>query len=337
MEQSTATTYSYIQAQIAQLTQQYNQDVASIRANYAAQLQQLRHLSAMNRRIQSNVLSLSMKNDIRKRTNKWKADIQTIQRASTVGQKRALLIGINYIGTQYELQGCINDVTNVSDYLTSHGFTQENITVLTDESDKKPTRNMILSELTHLLEQSKAGDFIFLMYSGHGSYKQDLNGDEPDGYDELIVPLSGGYIVDDELKQLVQRLLKKDVTMFAMFDSCFSGSILDLRYQYMDSLHMDKFTENKRQLVTKGTICMISGCNDEQTSADAVIQKRPTGAMTWALMSVLRDSSPPKTWRELLTAVRTTLKDSHFEQIPQFSSGTSIQFDSVPFIYKGMM
>jgi hypothetical protein len=33
-----------------------------------------------------------------------------------------------------------------------------------------------------------------------------------------------------------------------MFDSCFSGSVLDLKYQYMDSLNYDNYTENNKEL-----------------------------------------------------------------------------------------
>ena len=31
--------------------------------------------------------------------------------------KNALLVGINYKGTNYQLNGCINDVTNMSKFL----------------------------------------------------------------------------------------------------------------------------------------------------------------------------------------------------------------------------
>jgi hypothetical protein len=31
--------------------------------------------------------------------------------------KRALLIGINYIGTKHELGGCINDINNIEKFI----------------------------------------------------------------------------------------------------------------------------------------------------------------------------------------------------------------------------
>jgi hypothetical protein len=243
--------------------------------------------------------------------------------------KKALLIGINYTDTSNELYGCINDVTNVKERISNQGFTD--ITVLTDLTTKKATRNNILEEFKNLLTNSKEGDLLFLLYSGHGSYVLDKNGDEKTGYDQLIVPCDFNAILDDELKSLIQTHLKTDVTLFAMFDSCFSGSVLDLRYQYMDSVNYDKFTENNKQLETKGDVFMISGCSDYQTSADAFINNKATGAMTWSLLEALKQT-PKCSWRELVIKMRDLLQTSQYDQIPQFSCGTFEDIDTPNFI-----
>jgi hypothetical protein len=183
----------------------------------------------------------------------------------------------------------------------------------------------------NLLINSQPGDLLFLSYSGHGSYDLDRNNDETTGYDQLIVPCDFNMIVDDELKYIIQTYLKKNVTLFAMFDSCFSGSVLDLRYQYMDSLNYDNFTENTKESETNGDVLMISGCSDYQTSADAVINNKATGAMTWSLLEALKQK-PKCSWRELLKNMRNLLKTSGYDQIPQFSSGTFENIDTEVFI-----
>jgi len=243
--------------------------------------------------------------------------------------KKALLIGINYTGTSNELYGCINDVTNIKERISSQDF--NDITVLTDLTPKKATRNNILEEFTNLLINSNEGDLLFLLYSGHGSYDIDRNGDEKTGYDQLIVPCDFNNILDDELKLIIQTNLKPNVTLFALFDSCFSGSVLDLRYQYMDSLNYDKFTENNKQLETKGHVFMISGCSDYQTSADAFINGNATGAMNWSLLECLKRTQKCS-WRELVINMRDLLKTSEFTQIPQFSCGTFEDIDTEIFI-----
>ena len=39
---------------------------------------------------------------------------------SVTGKRKALFIGINYYGQQGELRGCINDVKNIKNFLTSN-------------------------------------------------------------------------------------------------------------------------------------------------------------------------------------------------------------------------
>jgi hypothetical protein len=243
--------------------------------------------------------------------------------------KRALLVGINYTGTEYELNGCINDVNTIKDRIDQQGF--QNIKMLTDLTSEKPTRENILREFTALLSNAQEGDLLFFSYSGHGSYTLDKNGDENTLYDQLIVPSDFKEIVDDELKAIIQANLKTGVTLFAMFDSCFSGSVLDLKYQYMDSLNYDKYTENDKELETNGNVFMISGCSDYQTSADAFINNKATGAMTWSFNEALKQNGKCS-WRELVKNMRTLLKTSQYDQIPQFSCGTFENIDAPIFI-----
>ena len=267
-------------------------------------------------------------------TNKYNADILAVKnfipkQIQINKEKKALLVGINYIGTQNELFGCISDVNSIKERITTKGFT--NINVITDLTTKKPTKSTILTEFKNLLMNSQAGDLLFFLYSGHGSYTLDKNNDETDGYDELIVSSDLKGITDDEFKSIIQANLKKDVTLFAMFDSCFSGSVLDLRYQYMDSLNYDNYTENNKANITIGNVFMISGCTDKQTSADAVFKNKPNGAMTWSLLESLKQK-PNVNWRELVKSMRNLLKTSKFSQIPQFSSGSFVNIDTPIFI-----
>ncbi|KAI5310414.1 Ca(2+)-dependent cysteine protease, partial [Ascosphaera atra] len=69
----------------------------------------------------------------------------------------------------------------------------------------------------------------------HGGQTPDVDGDEDDGYDEVIYPVdfrNAGHIVDDELHQILVGTLVAGVRLTAIFDSCHSGSALDLPYIY---------------------------------------------------------------------------------------------------------
>jgi len=240
--------------------------------------------------------------------------------------KKALLIGCNYEGTENELIGCINDVSNIQDMLKStYGFTK--IYVMTDETQKQPTRENILSSFKSLLMSGESGDTLFFLFSGHGGSTIDKNSDELDGLDEVIYPLDLNYIIDDELKELIQTHLKKDVTLFALFDSCHSGTMLDLKYQYFNSDQNNSNTENNKNLETLGNVIMISGCMDSQKSADAYIGLSHQGSMTWSFLDAIK-SNPNITWNDLILKMRKTLSKSLFSQTPQLSSGKSLDLNS---------
>jgi hypothetical protein len=70
---------------------------------------------------------------------------------------------------------------------------------------------------------------------GHGGQTKDLDGDEEDGYDEVIYPVDfrqNGHITDDEMHRIMVRPLQAGVRLTAIFDSCHSGTALDLPYIY---------------------------------------------------------------------------------------------------------
>ena len=68
---------------------------------------------------------------------------------------------------------------------------------------------------------------------------------------------------------------------------------------------------------------MISGCMDNQTSADAYINSKYQGAMTWSFLDTV-NKKPNLTWIELITTMRSSLKTSTYQQIPQLSSGKKL-------------
>lgn len=149
--------------------------------------------------------------------------------------KKALLVGINYKGSQYELQGCVNDVDNFYTLLTTFfGYKPENIVCLTETlaSPNHPNKQTIMDAINWLLLNQADGDNLLFYYSGHGSNIPDLNKDEKDMIDEVIVPLDfekAGFITDDWLKTNLVNNVKNNVTLYSFFDSCNSGTVLDLK------------------------------------------------------------------------------------------------------------
>lgn len=166
--------------------------------------------------------------------------------------KRALLIGINYVGQNGELSGCHNDVLNIKEYIMDiHGFQEENITVLMDDDEHEPpTRDNIAAAYDKLVEESQEGDAVFCHYSGHGGKIVDDDwGEEEDGYDETLIPvdyMEAGQIRDDYLYDHLVKPMAAGVTMTCLMDCCHSGTVLDLPYKFVADGSSSKIKRDKK-------------------------------------------------------------------------------------------
>lgn len=263
--------------------------------------------------------------------------------------KTALLIGINYRGTIRQLDGCINDVHNTKNALIKYfGFKEQNITIITDDTIIKPTKDNIITYVTNLLQNSKSGDCLFLGYSGHGTRIPSLNNDEYTFQDQLIVPIDATSIQqcikDDELNNILRNNLKENVKLFGLMDACYSGTIFDLKYNYMTDLQFDTTNYNNKFTITnnpninsigKGQVFILSGSKDEQKSADASVTdsngKNLTyaGAMTYCFLKAIEELNNDTSLQNILQNIRDTLKKNRFTQIPQISSDTFVDISAV--------
>jgi len=68
-------------------------------------------------------------------------------------------------------------------------------------------------------------------------------------------------------------------------------------------------------------VIQFSGCRDEQTSADATLEGKACGAMSWGLIKAFNEKGLNQTYVELLANVRANLEASKFQQVPQMSAG----------------
>ena len=325
----------YKQNRINELTSHANNFIARLNSTLAINIRNIQVSRLRNKPSLINNLISKYNYDISiirnnlntgiKIVNSFKPEFNIVK----TNKKKALLIGVNYIGTPYELSGCIDDSTRMKELLTQHGFNE--FKILTDTTDIKPTKQNILNELKNLIVNATSGDVLFFYFSGHGSYTYDRNNDETDGKDEMIISSDLQGVLDDEVKFILSNNLKRDVTIVGLFDSCHSGTMFDLKFNYLDSNNYDKYTENNRVSECNGNVIMISGCMDAQTSAEAQIDNKPQGAMTWSFIECI-NKTPNSSWRELLKSMRNLLKTNSFYQIPQLSTDSFYDIDSKLFI-----
>jgi hypothetical protein len=328
---------TYKQNRINELIKTYNYNVSLLNSALALNIKNVQLSNNRNKTALINALINKNNIDIATLKNNLNIAIQKVNafnpvfniNQSLIKNKKALLIGINYLNTQYQLSGCINDTNNMKELLSSYGF--NDFKILTDNTSIKPTKTNILNELKNFIVNSKSGDILFFQFSGHGTWTYDKNNDETDGRDEMIVSSDLQYIWDDELKNILQNNMKDGVTLIGLFDSCHSGTILDLKYNYLDSSNYNNYSENIKVSEVSGNVIMISGCMDTQTSADSFINNISQGALTWSFIDCIK-KKPNSSWRELLKTMRDLLKTKGYSQIPQLSTDSFYNIDSKLFI-----
>lgn len=157
----------------------------------------------------------------------------------------ALLIGASAypnLDQKYWLKGPANDVRLVQTYLTTAApvpFAPQDVIVLADgvAGGVAPTLAAIRGAFADLTAKVQPGDFVYLHFSGHGSQTPALQPEtELDGLDETFMPVDIGpwqddvgvvqnALVDDEIGALIDGLRGKGADVWAVFDSCHSGTV----------------------------------------------------------------------------------------------------------------
>jgi hypothetical protein len=204
----------------------------------------------------------------------------------------SLHIGLNavdpkeYSGWDGQLTACEFDANDMQALAKTQGFTK-----VTKRLTKRATRNRVLADIKAAAAKLKRNDIFFLTYSGHGGQVPNTGNDfEPDGYDETWC-LYDGELIDDELYAALKQFVR-GVRIFVLSDSCHSGTVLraahfsalglkpvrprmmprDIALRvYMDhEKFYDKLQQRSatRRTRMNATAVLVSGCQDNQTSAD---------------------------------------------------------------------
>jgi pimeloyl-ACP methyl ester carboxylesterase len=188
----------------------------------------------------------------------------------------ALLVGVNtYQGRVNPLNGCVNDINRIHQYLQAR--TQPSANDKNDNSAQakklnyvpmiltagdadnpqeiKPTRQAVIDGFRKHLTQAGENDVALFYFSGHGSQEPtppEFRHLEPDGLNETLVchdsRSEGGWdLADKELAVLISEVAKNNPHIVLIIDACHSGSIT--RDANLDGIRLAPRDERKRALV----------------------------------------------------------------------------------------
>jgi uncharacterized caspase-like protein len=148
------------------------------------------------------------------------------------------------------------------------GFKKDNVLLLTDRAERKPTlRNIKWALGTFLGRSARKDDTVVIFFAGHGAPEVDHRGLERDGLAKYLIPsdadpddLYSTALPMDELQTIFARIEAERVVAF--LDACYSGAAKDgrssrtfssklTRAGNVDDLFLERLTRSKgRAIVT---------------------------------------------------------------------------------------
>jgi hypothetical protein len=239
--------------------------------------------------------------------------------------RKNLAMGLNYQGTSASLNGCETDAYEIDEMLKNYfRYTSSGKVFYNNLS----SQNGIATYFDNFLKTAKSGDRLFFSYSGHGSYVTDVSGDEPDGRDEVLIGYGLRAVSDDQLYLSLKNSLPKNTVLFLLIDACHSGSSLDLVWRWIPEVNALERVSNRDPLDSSKVIVMISGCQDTGTSAEATIEGKTQGALSWAFKKIVTSEDISMyTFQTLINRINNVLKASNFTQTATLSTNVPTILD----------
>lgn len=263
-----------------------------------------------------------------------------------------LLVGIdNYPNPNHCLQGCVNDITAIEEYLNERFDSQEYQLHLLKLQDEQATREAIINGFRNHLCQAQKDDVVLFYYSGHGSQElapKEFWHIEPDHLDETLVCYdsrteNGWDLADKELAKLIAEVAKREPHITIIMDCCHSGSSTkdpmqeakerrfpaDKRERPLNSFiftleDLEKLIDSRDRdpekhptgwKIPKGRHVLLAACRDYETAKEYPGKLR--GYFSYYLLDTLTKTNGKLTYRDLFARTNAIVRSESREQSPQ--------------------
>jgi Caspase domain len=262
----------------------------------------------------------------------------------------ALLVGINKYTAVPELHGCVDDINAVEALLTTR--VEPAMLDMKVLRDADATRANIIDGFRTHLGRAGDGDITAFYFCGHGSEERcpaEWLVHEPSGMNQTIVPVDARTgdvfdIADKELSALIHDVSAKGAQVVTLFDSCHSGGVTrnvednsaarggasrmtaasTARARTLaDYLELARTLYDPARVATDGPPeprhIAISACQHDQLAKEFPIAPPRRGAFTQAFEEAVHSLGPTATYIDLVTAIRTKVRDRADDQMPNLT------------------
>ncbi|WDD36668.1 caspase family protein (plasmid) [Nostoc sp. UHCC 0926] len=267
----------------------------------------------------------------------------------------ALLVGIDEYLNVSPLQGCINDITAIKEYLEGRVDTDGYQLHLRTLLNKDATRQAVIDGFRQHLCQASSEDIVFFYYAGHGSQEEapeEFWTIEPDRLNETLVCYDsrspGGWdLADKELAKLIAEIAEKNPQITIIMDCCHSSSgtrgdleadtavrlaPIDKRKRRLDSFIFSN--KDAEQLLTersltknttswtfpRGKHIFLAACRDRETAKEYNGGGQHRGAFSYFLLDTLKKANGSLTYRDLFKRTDALIRSKVAAQSPQLEA-----------------
>jgi len=259
--------------------------------------------------------------------------------SDSTDRNRALIISPGYKDNKdYSLgNNPLNDGQTLQHLIGTFLCMENNIVVMSDDTNTKPTYNNMTSAIQWLPSRAKKGDRYFFGFAGH--CHRILNGKEvtmSDGYKSInndallsldLQDVDGAFIWN----ALVRPLHNTGASLLAAVDACQSGTLFELPHNKRCSkdrtkLEYIKGAAIKEHELLNCNVVLITACSDYQTAKNGTV-RADGGAFTIAFKHSLKQNGPNATIEKIVLDAQTFLDNEGIKQDIQVSSMLS-SFDT---------
>ncbi|MHC5716540.1 MAG: caspase family protein [Nostoc sp.] len=267
----------------------------------------------------------------------------------------ALLVGIDEYLNVSPLQGCINDITAIQEYLEGRVDTDGYQLHLRTLLNKDATRQAVIDGFRQHLCLAGSEDIVFFYYAGHGSQEEapeEFWTIEPDRLNETLVCYDsrspGGWdLADKELAKLIAEIAEKNPQITIIMDCCHSSSgtrgdieadtaerkaPIDRRKRPLESFIFSN--KDAEQLLTErsltknttgwtfphGKHIFLAACRDRETAKEYNVGGQHRGAFSYFLLDTLKKANGSLTYRDLFKRTNALIRSKVANQSPQLEA-----------------
>lgn len=171
------------------------------------------------------------------------------KREMRFGKYYALIIGIDkYSGDWAKLSNAVHDAKAV-EALLKEKYKFDNFRSLYDQ---EATREKIIQEIEWLVSNVREEDNVFIYYSGHGDYKQELNKGYWVPVDATSLSSTAKYISNSDIQTFLGGIKSKHTLLIS--DACFSGDIFRGKTVSVPFENSEKYFQKVNELSSRQAI-----------------------------------------------------------------------------------